>query len=272
MAELDDSMLEYLSQYTKNKDLDFLRAHVTKIWTEAKEKYHVYGCIERCMFLSPRISAHPFYPTVKEAIDARSEHLQVADIGCAFGTDTRKLIVDGLRPENITSIDITPDYWQLGLKLYMDEDTLPKQIHSRFENVAVPTFNEDKKLSNHFDFAYAGAVLHVLSREDIVAFLTNILHILKPGGTLFGSCVGSSTPQVWKHVPNDTERFRYIHSQETLGEVFKEIGYAHVEVQALLLEQVMRHGRHGREKSLSPIPGYELEGRCYLAFVAKKAL
>ena len=34
------------------------------------------------------------------------------DIGCCFGQETRKLIVDGFPEANIIVSDITPDYWR----------------------------------------------------------------------------------------------------------------------------------------------------------------
>ena len=33
------------------------------------------------------------------------------DVGCCYGQDTRQLIVDGSKQEELAAIDLVPDYW-----------------------------------------------------------------------------------------------------------------------------------------------------------------
>ena len=44
------------------------------------------------------------------------------DVGCCFGQESRKLIMDGFPEANVVVSDITPDYWcapQMGLSFVM---------------------------------------------------------------------------------------------------------------------------------------------------------
>lgn len=37
--------------------------------------------------------------------------LCVQDLGCCYGQDTRQLILDGWRHQELAAIDLVPDYW-----------------------------------------------------------------------------------------------------------------------------------------------------------------
>ncbi len=39
--------------------------------------------------------------------------------------DTRKLQLDGWKPQQIVAVDIVEDYWIFGLRLCKDKETLP---------------------------------------------------------------------------------------------------------------------------------------------------
>eukprot|EP01112_Ceratiomyxa_fruticulosa_P002501 TRINITY_DN1260_c3_g2_i1.p1 TRINITY_DN1260_c3_g2~~TRINITY_DN1260_c3_g2_i1.p1 ORF type:complete len:223 (+),score=21.32 TRINITY_DN1260_c3_g2_i1:131-799(+) len=219
--QIPDESLFFLSQYTQNPNLDFLRERVLEVWEESKSRFHVYKCIERLRFLTPRIDNHHFYQTLTKDIHDGKE-IKVLDVGCAFGQDTRKLIVDGLAHSNIYSIDIVSSYWELGRKLFMD----PESFSSNFMigNVADPSFNSNQQLTEKFDYIYAGAVLHVLSKEDVEVFLQNIFILLKKGGFFFGHSVGSVEPRLWIQVPNNPNKLRFLHSSASLKELFEKVG------------------------------------------------
>ena len=66
--DLPDDDLCFISEYTGEKDLDKLRAHVVAVWRSVKDKAWVYKCIQEFMFLKPRISLHQHYPEVQALI------------------------------------------------------------------------------------------------------------------------------------------------------------------------------------------------------------
>lgn len=70
----------------------------------------------------------------------------------------------------------------------MDRDTLT--VHSSFGSFTDPGFTAATGPLGHIcgrvAFAWAGAVLHVLSAEDVRAFATHVHAVLAPGGVWFG--------------------------------------------------------------------------------------
>lgn len=58
---------------------------------------------------------------------------------------------------------------------------------------------------------WAGAVLHVLDKESIEKLLANVCLLLREGGLLFGTSVGSETAGLFAPTP-DGKSMRYVHS------------------------------------------------------------
>ncbi|KAJ3036709.1 hypothetical protein HK097_003769, partial [Rhizophlyctis rosea] len=186
--EINDGHLTFLSRYTGIDDLDVLRKGVIEVWREAREKHHVYKCIETFMFLIPAIQFHPSYRTLLNTLsDRQSSHQPapyIADVGCCFGTDVRRLIYDGVPAENIVGVDLHDGYWNIGKRLFEDGEriegvkTVWRDMASGEEGAV-----EREGLKGRFDFVVAMAVLHVFSKEQQRIFLANILQLLTPGGT-----------------------------------------------------------------------------------------
>jgi SAM-dependent methyltransferase len=216
--------LAFLAQYLKVEPSDSLRNHVYAVWGEAWANQHMYRCIERFMFLHPRVAQHPYYPKVLQRIETGSQYLE---LGAAFGTDVRKLILDGWPVSLITAIDILPAYWNYGLELFKEtaEELGVKFISTNV--IAEPSFC----LVNQFSVISLAAVLHVLSKEDTQAILSKCLTFLIPGGCLFGSCVGAKEPTEWYPTPDGKAR-RFLHSKQSLARLLETIGFTDVTVQS----------------------------------------
>jgi len=75
----------------------------------------------------------------------------------------------------------------LGKKLFMDVDSL--SVETAWGSFTDPDYISSGPLSpmkGKAAFAWAGAVLHVLTAEDVRMFITHVHAMLAPGGTLFG--------------------------------------------------------------------------------------
>jgi hypothetical protein len=42
-------------------------------------------------------------------------------LGCCFGTDTRQVLVDGWKEENVSPVDVIPDFWFVNICLSKKE-------------------------------------------------------------------------------------------------------------------------------------------------------
>jgi len=232
---LTDSSLAFISEYTHNNNLEQIREYIQKIKESFTNELYMYPCIERNVFLQPRIQ-HPkaSYDAVKEkwtAAYAAGKSFKVADIGCCFGTDTRKLVLDGMRPEDIHSIDIHSGYFDFGLKLFADKDTLT--VNTLFADLSVPEFCvEHSELVNKFDFVYTGAILHLFAKDEGESFVRNIFTILASGGVYNGNTGGADANE-----PSQTElrtpkkdKFIYLHSVSSLRDLFTNVGFTNVNI------------------------------------------
>ncbi|EGG15388.1 hypothetical protein DFA_10222 [Cavenderia fasciculata] len=223
---IEDRDLKFISDYLKESDKDALRQHVFKVWSDCITTAHAYRCIKSLSFLYPKIHRHYIYEKEIAQSSAKSS-LQFLDLGCCFATDTRQLVRDGVPPSNIVAIDVVPDYWQFGTKLYKDADTLG--VESRFGNtISDQSFASD--LNNTRDYVWTGLVLHVLTKQDVEGLLRRVYGFLKSGGTYFGTCVGSEVEQVW--IPNTSSSPRYLHSDVSLTALLTTLGFKDVKVQS----------------------------------------
>ncbi|MEW5313535.1 MAG: hypothetical protein WDW38_005095 [Sanguina aurantia] len=250
---LPDKQLKFLSAYTGITDLESLRQHVLLVWQEVKKNQHVYCCIQAMSFLAPKVQDHPQYKAVLAASALHKQQqqqsgggsnttttpLQILDLGCCFGQDTRQLLMDGIPAGGIIASDIHDGYWQAGRQLFKD-DTNPASrlagVRTLFTDMAADPGAEGcvdlsaEGLEGSVSFVYALAVLHVLSRQQCVQMLQRVHDMLLPGvGTFFGWTVGAEVEAEWAKTPTG-EAPRYLHSKASLAKLFEELGYDEVSV------------------------------------------
>ncbi|KAJ3092595.1 hypothetical protein HK102_005364 [Quaeritorhiza haematococci] len=268
--------LEFLAKYTGVSDSAKLTQHVLDVRERSKKQHHVYKCIEQFMFLEPRLPNHEVYGELIAALTKKAPSTKAAsflDVGCCFGTDVRRLIMDGADPSSLMGLDLHDGYWELGLDLYMDRDRPDapiRKVHTAFGDFAIgmggPGSLDLRHMSNSKDFICANAVLHVLSAEQTENMLRNVFNVLAPGGVFFGWTVGSLHPQDWAPTPRG-EAIRFLHSVQSLTELMKKIGFVEVVVKAAELKA--DHGGQSANRSDKNFPPLNDNIR-RLAFQARK--
>ncbi|ORX98147.1 S-adenosyl-L-methionine-dependent methyltransferase [Basidiobolus meristosporus CBS 931.73] len=133
------------------------------------------------------MKSHPFYPSLL-TLNRKNEGLKVLDLGCCFGADLRKLIIDGFSGENLTGLDISADFIQLGQELFKDEET------SGLKFVVADILSDEwpeKVAGLQFDVIYLGSFLHLFDRPQQETILRRVSQLLKENGVLFGKNLGS---------------------------------------------------------------------------------
>jgi len=228
-----DVDVTFLSEYSRNPNIQELKDRVGKVKEDLKAKgIHIYKCIERNAFLIPRLIKLRAYATVTETFRAHYQNntpFKIADIGCCFGTEVRKLVHDGCHPEDIYAIDIHDEYWNVGYEMFRDRETL--KVNTLFTDVACKEFAiEHADLMGKFDVVYTGAVLHVFAEDEVELFVRNIYNVLKKGGFYFGSTGMNPEAGVTTTPTPRKDKLRYLHSKESLKELFEKIGFTDVEV------------------------------------------
>ncbi|KXS21874.1 hypothetical protein M427DRAFT_27425 [Gonapodya prolifera JEL478] len=240
-STISDQELQFISQWTKESDVAKLRTHVLEHWKRMQESSdHLYGCMKSRNYLEPRINKFPAYQRLLKRI--ATENLKFLEIGCAFGTDVRQVLLDGWPAENILAIDIVDTYWQFGLDLFLDK-THPPPIQTLwadiiddavFDPTKVPSTPTNPVIGEQFlngriDGAFAGAVLHVLSAETVRALLQKVFAALAPGATFFGislGITGTDDSFPWGVTPDGKGDKRVLHSSGSLKNLAREVGFA----------------------------------------------
>ncbi|KAF5312002.1 hypothetical protein D9619_002493 [Psilocybe cf. subviscida] len=183
-----------------------LKSHVLEV---QKESYNVfpYPCIRRFDFLRLKISKHPAYADfLRTAQDPNAVFL---DIGCCFGNDIRKVIIDGYPRERVVGSDLRREFWDLGYKLF-------KQRHSTYRvpflcgNVFDDTFLDISEnpgaqinstpllglqsltqLKHRATTIHAAALFHLFNEDQQAGLARRLAVLLSPrkGSIIFGSHV-----------------------------------------------------------------------------------
>ncbi|KAF8150628.1 hypothetical protein B0H34DRAFT_665445 [Crassisporium funariophilum] len=114
--DLHGDELAFYKQQTGIEDDDELKKHIIKVQGSA---YQVYGypCIRRFAFLGLKISKLPGYKQALQLLKTR-EHPILLDIGCCFGNDARKAVVDGWPVEDVIASDLQKAFWDYGHELF----------------------------------------------------------------------------------------------------------------------------------------------------------
>eukprot|EP00891_Asterochloris_glomerata_P003520 jgi/Astpho2/3520/Aster-06433 len=271
--EIGDAELDFLAQYTGHQDRARLRQHVLATWQQAKDDgLFIYKCINDFYFLKPSICDHPFYAEVKQTAQQAREGTSLAavplhlDIGCCLGQDTRRLILDGWPQDRVVAIDLVPDYWRLGLKLFMDESKISAQIcYANMSEKGATSTPPAASLKGKTKFVWAGLVLHCLTKEQVDTFLEQVCNLLMPGGTFYGSTVGADPPTDWG-ATNDGTAKRYVHSGASLKAALHAAGFSKPDIVAdTPVEMNIKPGQtnlpdHASPLSIKTQPGDGLEG------------
>ncbi|KAI8612579.1 hypothetical protein BC830DRAFT_549929 [Chytriomyces sp. MP71] len=205
---------------------------------------HIFKCIQERVFAEPRVHNHPSYPDIH--VKLNNSNFTVLELGCCYGTDARKMLSDGLDESRLTVSDVNAAYFELGNSVLFRSPL--NGVKRVFGDLAVPVSESDVVATNGMVAAYDAvscqAILHVLSKAQLNAFLGQMFRCLKQGGILFGTCVGSFeggarewgvVPSKGLHLAGDAQlasagTSRFLLDSVSLEALLKEVGFSRVDV------------------------------------------
>ncbi|KAJ7050168.1 hypothetical protein C8F01DRAFT_563389 [Mycena amicta] len=246
--------LEFLASHTGIQDLESLKRHVIAVQMKAYDVYN-YPCIQRFNFVrSNRITRLLGY---RKALAVQRERPEAVllDLGCAFGTEVRRLVVDGFPASSIVACDLHREFWDLGHELYKSTTaTLPVSfiagdiLDERFFSIsatepellpALGSLTTLTPLKGKLSVIHASALLHLFDEQTQAAIARIFASLLSPlpGSMIFGAHIGN------KHGTGQYARmpyfagFMFCHSPETWQEMWVKIfGEGVVRVEVVLNE------------------------------------
>lgn len=116
------------------------------------------------------------YQTIVTKLKAGGKFL---DVGCMFAQDSRKLVADGVPPDNVFCTDLRAGYFECGRKLFRDEAIMPDD-HFIAADILDSKAPGLKALEGKLDVINATHVIHVFSIEEQLQLLVRFITLLKP--------------------------------------------------------------------------------------------
>lgn len=171
------------------------------------------------LFLEPTTSQHALYPEILHRLKSNNERF--LDLGCAFGQDIRRLVVDGVDSANCYGSDLLPNFIDLGYELFQDKEKLQTKFF------AGDIFDEDSTLSelnSTIDIISANAFFHLFNWDMQKKASLRVVKLLKPrkDSLLVGRQLGNTNPGEQSRWTNEGTAYR--HDIKSLQRFWDEVG------------------------------------------------
>ncbi|KAJ8502889.1 hypothetical protein ONZ45_g11347 [Pleurotus djamor] len=230
----------FFKAVTGIRDDEELKTHILKVQRSAYEICG-YPCIRLLLFLDLYISRHTIYPQVMQLPKVRPGAI-LLDIGCCFGNDIRKAVMDGWPVESAIASDLRGEFWNSGHELFKSTPEsfpaafvqgdifTPQHIAPREPFYEAPTAQVPKlstlsnltPLQGHVAALHANSFIHLFdeaTQTQVCKILASLLSPL-PGSTIFGTHGGLREAGNKKLLTDGEEYDMYWHSPESWAELW----------------------------------------------------
>ncbi|GBE89376.1 Methyltransferase ausD [Sparassis crispa] len=257
--DLDRQELAFFQSQTGIQDEAALKAHISKIQADAYDVWplprsnnlcsllpwqvHPYPCIRRFAFTKLKMSRLPAYGQLLKLGKERKGAIFL-DIGCCFGNDVRKAIVDGYPIENAIASDLEADFWRLGHQLFTSTaETFPvpflpgDAFNADFLKPVPPFYAPPETprpdlrslttltpLLGHVSAIHASSFFHLFDEEQQLQLARSVAGLLspEPGSVIFGAQGGCAEKGPRVEVPGvkPIRSHMFRHSPESWTELW----------------------------------------------------
>ncbi|GJQ08394.1 hypothetical protein GpartN1_g185.t1 [Galdieria partita] len=186
-----------------------------------------YRCIDGLHFLKLGLKLNPFYGDTFQ--EGKLSKLRILEIGCCFGVDFRRLIVDGANIRDVFGVDLSEALINLGFELFEDMEALKGRfiVADATSEDFVQTVSE--QIGGTFDVIILQLVLHTVAEREMF-LIQNIFQLLNSGGILIGSTVGTEENLDHQLYVGVGPQRRVIHSEHTLHSLLAFCGFSNIAI------------------------------------------
>ncbi|KAH8916238.1 hypothetical protein BT69DRAFT_1302984 [Atractiella rhizophila] len=210
-----------------------VKERLHQVALQAYEKYP-YPCIRMFTFVNLICANHFSYTSVLKG-GKSGDHLYL-DLGCFFGIDVRKLVLDGYPASNIYGADLRSDYISIGSSLF--DSTFPpgKEITYLKGDIFSPSFLDLSSsaasgstdtltpFKGRFTYIFVGALFHLFNSATQRALAVRLakLWTQAPGAIIYGRHGGRLNGEEGI-IDDPLGRDRYAHSPSSWMALWKDI-------------------------------------------------
>ena len=164
------------------------------------------------------LSSHPLYSKVLENL---KEGQKLLDVGCCFGQDIRKLVVDGAPAENINGTDVEGEFISLGYDLFGDRDTLKSTFLTKDMLDSTAGWED---FNGQMDMIFINSFLHLFDWAGQVKAARQLAKLLRPkhGSVIVGRQLGSLASGEFPNLKGQGTNFR--HNVTSFEALWQQIG------------------------------------------------
>ncbi|KZO93610.1 hypothetical protein CALVIDRAFT_485552 [Calocera viscosa TUFC12733] len=200
--------LTFLQVTSGIQDEDKLKAHVVAVQEKAAQVFP-YPCIVKFGFTRTRVSSLRGYNETLE-LGKRKRGALLLDIGCCFGADSRRAVLDGFPATQIMASDLHAEFWDLGHELFRDSQEKvpitflagdvfdrsflsPSPPGTPLSGLTLPELTSLTPLHGRLSAIHASLFFHLFSRakqEELAALLAGLL-LHEKGSVIFGHQIGA---------------------------------------------------------------------------------
>jgi hypothetical protein len=171
-------------------------------------------------FLDLSIITTHVYPEIVERIKHGDKFL---DLGCCFGQEIRKLVLDGAPSANTYGSDLWDGFLSLGYELFKDQDRLETTF------IAADVFDDSSpltKLAGQMNIVYTGDFFHLFNLEQQEKIALRIVQLLvpQPGSLIVGRQSGNEIPGAYGRSGDTSGRKSFRHNPQSWKELWDRVG------------------------------------------------
>ncbi|KAF8874712.1 hypothetical protein CPB84DRAFT_1797249 [Gymnopilus junonius] len=251
LYSLQPDELQFFQRLTGIQDEEALKDHIIVVQRKAYKLYG-YPCIRHFNFLRLKITRLPAYHKALRLLEWHRDPIFL-DMGCCFGNDTRKIVMDGWPAENVLASDLRQGFWDCGHELFnstpttfpvkfvqgdiFDPSFLSTSTKPEFEvseQRFLPTLMSLTPFRQHISAIHASAFFHLFAEDQQLELARRlaVLLVRKRGSIIFGAHVGRPVKGFREEVSGDNKEriLMFCHSPESWctmwkGEVFAGLGW-----------------------------------------------
>ncbi|KAF7424107.1 hypothetical protein PC9H_009410 [Pleurotus ostreatus] len=207
VSQLTPEKLAFFKEASGIQDDEEIKQHLVRI---QEDSYRVvrYPCIRNFGFTEHRCTKIPAYKQALKIGQERHGAIYL-EVGCCFGTDTRKSVADGYPIHNMIVTDLRREFWDIGHELFKStpesfpvpfiagdvfnpEHLVVRAPAYTVPNTAVPslkTLTSLNPLYGHVSVIHISSVFHLFSEEKQLELARALGALLSPlpGSVIFGS-------------------------------------------------------------------------------------